>query len=108
MAARAIELSRKPVKRELHKDERQVNFAENSRTGSANCRLVVGIPTLGLGWRIEPAVCFQQQESHFAQELSANVRVSGSFELRQGLVQISFQLDEFRLAGFDVHMERQS
>ena len=66
------------------------------------------IPTLGLGWRIEPAVCFQQQESHFAQELSANVRVSGSFELRQGLVQISFQLDEFRLAGFDVHMERQS
>jgi hypothetical protein len=27
VAARAIELSRKPVKRELHKDERQVNFA---------------------------------------------------------------------------------
>jgi hypothetical protein len=74
VAARAIELSRKPVKRELHEDERQVNFVENSRTGSANCRLVVGlwdwrIRTLGLGWRIEPAVCFQQQESHFTQAL---------------------------------------
>jgi len=43
LAARAIELSRKPVKRELHKDERQVNFAENFRTGSANCMLVVGL-----------------------------------------------------------------
>jgi hypothetical protein len=110
VAARAIELSRKPVKRELHKDERQVNFAENSWTGSANCRLVAGlkdcrIRALGLGWRIEHAVCFHQQESHFAQEVSANVRVSGSLELRQGLVQIALQLGEFRLAGLDVHME---
>jgi len=110
VAARAIELSRKPVKRELHKDERQVNFAENSRRGSANCRLVAGlrdcrIRALGLGWRIEHAVCFHQQESHFAQEVSANVRVSGSLELRQGLVQIALQLGEFRLAGLDVHME---
>ena len=46
VAARAIELSRKPVKRELHKDERQVNFAENFR--DRICKLQAGGGIVGL------------------------------------------------------------